>query len=199
MKDDQKDFLGRLNIKKNELKDALNLLVKSQKEHNDQLAGDKVADESDSAQREMSAFSIYSLIDKKTRELKKIEYLIQKISRNEDFGICEECGEPIPTERLMIVPEANLCVLCQSEEEKFNRSRDLGADVSSGFNSKKVREWQDTTVNDNAIDGDIIDSELTIVSEDEMDSPDIPEPNKEFSKDSHSGNVRSQYRAENRV
>jgi len=191
MKDDPKDFLERLNIKRNELEDALNRLMKDKKEYNDQLAGETVADESDSAQREISAFSIYSLIDKKTQELKKIEHLIQKISRDEDFGICEECGEPIPTERLLIVPGANMCVPCQREEEKFNRSRNLGSNVSSGFKSKKVSEWQDTTEDDNDIDGDFIDSHLDIMTEADMDQPEISGPSEEFSKGSHSSRVRS--------
>ena len=29
-----------------------------------------------------------------------------------DFGLCAECGEPIPFKRLMIMPEAILCVGC---------------------------------------------------------------------------------------
>jgi DnaK suppressor protein len=29
-----------------------------------------------------------------------------------DFGLCAECGEPIPFKRLMIIPEAILCVGC---------------------------------------------------------------------------------------
>ena len=29
-----------------------------------------------------------------------------------DFGLCKTCEEPIPFERLMIVPETDLCVEC---------------------------------------------------------------------------------------
>ena len=29
-----------------------------------------------------------------------------------DFGLCRECDEPIPTARLMILPETDLCVKC---------------------------------------------------------------------------------------
>lgn len=31
-----------------------------------------------------------------------------------EFGICVDCGEPIPIGRIMIMPEANLCVHCAS-------------------------------------------------------------------------------------
>ena len=29
-----------------------------------------------------------------------------------DFGLCRECDEPIPSARLMILPETDLCVQC---------------------------------------------------------------------------------------
>lgn len=35
-----------------------------------------------------------------------------------DFGICIECDEPIPTARLMIMPESRLCVKCAGRFEK---------------------------------------------------------------------------------
>jgi len=31
---------------------------------------------------------------------------------NEDFGYCKNCEEPIPYERLLILPEADFCVYC---------------------------------------------------------------------------------------
>lgn len=34
------------------------------------------------------------------------------------YGICENCGEMIDTDRLLVYPEATLCVKCQKEKEK---------------------------------------------------------------------------------
>ena len=34
------------------------------------------------------------------------------------YGICEDCGEMIDTDRLMIYPEATLCAKCQKKREK---------------------------------------------------------------------------------
>jgi DnaK suppressor protein len=34
-----------------------------------------------------------------------------------DFGLCAECGEPIPFKRLMIIPEAILCVGCAGRRQ----------------------------------------------------------------------------------
>lgn len=31
-----------------------------------------------------------------------------------EFGICADCGNPIPAGRIMIMPETNLCVHCAS-------------------------------------------------------------------------------------
>lgn len=32
---------------------------------------------------------------------------------------CEECQEPIPTERLKALPETEVCVVCQSARERL--------------------------------------------------------------------------------
>lgn len=34
------------------------------------------------------------------------------------YGICEECGQMIDTDRLMVFPEATLCVSCEKKKEK---------------------------------------------------------------------------------
>lgn len=34
------------------------------------------------------------------------------------YGICEECGEMIDTDRLMIYPEATLCISCEHKRER---------------------------------------------------------------------------------
>jgi len=198
MRDDQTEFHARLTIKRKELEDALNRLLKDQKEYHDQLAGDTIADESDSAQREISASSLYSLIDKKTHELRKTEYLIEKISRDEDFGICEECGDPIPTQRLLIVPEANLCVPCQQEEEKYYRSRNQGFNISNGFRSKKAFEWEQSDDED-TIDGKYTDSDLEIFQEIDMNPAETRESSPEYANITNTGKSRARQPKANRI
>lgn len=34
------------------------------------------------------------------------------------YGICEDCGQMIDTDRLMVFPEATLCVNCEKKREK---------------------------------------------------------------------------------
>ena len=45
-------------------------------------------------------------------KLVKLERALEKIDDDPDFGLCAECGDPIPFKRLMILPEAVLCVGC---------------------------------------------------------------------------------------
>ena len=34
------------------------------------------------------------------------------------YGVCEKCGKMIDTDRLMIMPEATLCIECEKRREK---------------------------------------------------------------------------------
>jgi len=33
------------------------------------------------------------------------------------YGICSNCGQPIPLERLEVLPQANLCIRCKRQQE----------------------------------------------------------------------------------
>ncbi len=145
MEKNRKKFLAQLNKKRREFEQALQRLIENQRAYNGHLYGDQFTDESDHAQREISAASIYSLIERKTRELKQIDRLIQKIVQDENFGICEECGEPIPTKRLLAVPETTLCVNCQRELEKMDQLRSLTARNSMGYRTDITAEWEQGT------------------------------------------------------
>jgi DnaK suppressor protein len=35
------------------------------------------------------------------------------------YGICEECGSPIPAERLQAIPSTTLCIDCASKTQHF--------------------------------------------------------------------------------
>lgn len=39
------------------------------------------------------------------------------------YGICENCGQMIDTDRLIIYPEATFCVKCERKKERKNRQR----------------------------------------------------------------------------
>ena len=137
-------FLKNLLLKKEEVEDALNRLMEGQREYKSLTSEDDIIEELDHAEREISVQKHYSLLERKNRELEKIEYLIQRIEEeNEEFGRCEECGRRIPVKRLLIVPDATRCVPYQREMEKFDSRRSLAERSYTPAGVKKDLNWDD--------------------------------------------------------
>ena len=136
-------FMKSLEAKREELQEALDRLMHSRKEYEGELTAGDFIDEIDDAQREISAYSQFSLIERKNKELQKINYLLGRIESEEDFGICEECGTSIPRERLLIVPETTLCVACQRELEKMDQRKSMAARSSSTMGpTRREVSWE---------------------------------------------------------
>ena len=62
------------------------------------------------------------LQDRNQARLEGIENALQRMD-SEDFGYCEECGEPISKKRLMVVPLTRMCINCQSNNERSRISQ----------------------------------------------------------------------------
>ena len=139
--DTQAIFMQNILDKRKELEETLERLIDNQKEYDLQFRGGDFTDEIDQAQREISASSYYPIIERKIKELRKINLLIKRISKQEKFGLCEECGKRIPKKRLLIVPEATLCVSCQRELEKADLWGGIGGRSSAGYGEKEGTEW----------------------------------------------------------
>lgn len=135
-------FLESLQGRRQEIKETLDRLKNSRMEYGAQHTAGDFIDEVDDAQREISAYSQYSLIERKARELRKVEQLIQRLGKDEEYGLCEECGNQIPPERLLIMPEAGLCVPCQRELEKLDQKRSMAIRGSSTFGARKEIDWE---------------------------------------------------------
>ncbi len=69
-------------------------------------------------EREFSA----GLLSKEYEELSALRYALEKIDRG-IYGLCEECGDPIPRGRLKIMPAARLCVKCEGEKQQVEKKR----------------------------------------------------------------------------
>lgn len=54
--------------------------------------------------------------DREMAELGQVSHALQRI-HHADYGLCRDCGEHIPFERLMLEPWAQRCVACASEAE----------------------------------------------------------------------------------
>ena len=63
-----------------------------------------------------------SLIDRAERQLAEIDYALIRLDDGE-YGVCLDCGEEIPFERLKVIPSALYCVGCQSRDVEHGRSR----------------------------------------------------------------------------
>lgn len=55
-------------------------------------------------------------ISRDVDELRAIEHAMGRIDAG-SYGLCSVCGRPIDPERLRAVPEAPLCIHCQTEAE----------------------------------------------------------------------------------
>lgn len=141
-------FLEKLEVRRQELEDALRGLNVSEDAYRGMLSSDDFIELLDHAEREMSNQIRYSLLERKKEELVKIQQLLSSVLNNEEFGICEDCGRRIPEERLLIVPEATRCVRCQSETEKRNsRKRLLERSRSSNRNKTRLEPEHDEESN----------------------------------------------------
>jgi RNA polymerase-binding transcription factor DksA len=65
--------------------------------------------------------------EREGRESILIRKIKNALTRLEDgsFGICDECGEEIPEERLKARPVATLCIKCKEPQEDEEKLRGL--------------------------------------------------------------------------
>lgn len=83
---------------------------------------DRHSDFCDLALCESNSQISFHISERQSRLIDKIEYSLEKL-RNGEFGICEECGEEISEQRLMVRPVASLCIECKRNQEKAERNR----------------------------------------------------------------------------
>ena len=83
---------------------------------------DHMGDLGDYATADMAAEYAHLFGERLRRRLQMIEDALDGIE-NGDYGICEECEEPINEKRLQLMPFALFCVRCQSELERQAKIR----------------------------------------------------------------------------
>ncbi|HEU5058073.1 MAG TPA: TraR/DksA family transcriptional regulator, partial [Kofleriaceae bacterium] len=82
-----------------------------------ELLGVREPDHVDAAQAEDTAIPLDSLNHTERGWVEEIDAALQRIERGE-YGVCEECGEPIEPQRLDAVPWARRCFADETEFEK---------------------------------------------------------------------------------
>ncbi len=171
-------FLNKLTMKKRELEETIKHLLSSQKEDMGKISVDSFIEDLDRADREISAQTFYKLLDRKNKELERINFLIHRVQKEQDFGLCEECGRQIPEKRLLIMPEAIYCVPCQQELEKTELRINMAKSPNNAAQWKK--EFESSSNEDLDDEGLLIKPDTDHVSFTEMDevelTEDQPEP-----------------------
>lgn len=81
-----------------------------------------VADSMDSSSLEHERHVAMDTLSRKAILLAEVNSALERI-RAGTYGLCGECGEPIPPGRLNALPWARLCLKCQEEEEIADRFR----------------------------------------------------------------------------
>jgi DnaK suppressor protein len=80
------------------------------------------ADEMDAASGSEANELEACLSELRAVELGEINDALQKHCDG-TYGMCEECGKPIPETRLRLVPAVSLCVACKRDRERLTESR----------------------------------------------------------------------------
>ena len=98
-------------------------LVKSAQESLEQdmtLDTNELPDEVDLASSEYIQSFALRLRGRERMFLDKIEKALRKIEDGE-FGMCEDCEDPIGRKRLDARPETTLCIRCKEDQERAER------------------------------------------------------------------------------
>lgn len=77
---------------------------------------DEVGDDYDKASQEREREMDIIITAQEKNRLQSIDDALRRIEEG-SYGICEECGEKIPKQRLKALPFATLCVSCKSAKE----------------------------------------------------------------------------------
>jgi len=90
----------------------------------EQIKLENTEDECDLATISRFRLIEYHLHESDFQRLRFIQEAMKALDRGQ-YGDCVRCGNDINEKRLMAVPWATLCILCQEETEKDRNSSDL--------------------------------------------------------------------------
>ena len=107
------EFTRLLILKKNEV------LTRSTdaRQNLDEQVMTSPGDDADASVIDTSADYFLKLTNSFQEELREIDAAFDRMNRHV-YGLCESCEEPIGLERLRRLPEARLCIDCQSNMER---------------------------------------------------------------------------------
>lgn len=65
-------------------------------------------------------------LDHEIRQLRELDAALRRMD-GPDYGLCQDCGAPIPVARLVANPAAVRCVACQAVHEKTYAGQEHGS------------------------------------------------------------------------
>ena len=112
----------------------MNFQLKKNEYENSSVTGAK--DEVDSANDNILLANDMRFSNRESLYYKKIMKTLSKVE-TEQYGMCDECGDPITYIRLLARPTSEMCILCKEESEREEsqnfydrRSKSLGREMS---------------------------------------------------------------------
>ena len=85
---------------------------------------DNFPDPTDRASLEADRNFMLRIRDRESKLIKKIKKTLNRIE-NDNFGICEKCGEDISIKRLKARPVTTQCIDCKTKEEAMEKALGL--------------------------------------------------------------------------
>ena len=93
-------------------------LIESEHHQYAELVGRGGVDSGEEAVGDILADLNVAMFDRHIRELRQIEGARTRM-REQDFGVCVDCGEDIRFERLQVQPAATRCIDCQKQHDRL--------------------------------------------------------------------------------
>ena len=81
---------------------------------------DNLADPMDRASFETERLATLRIRDRESMLIKKIKKSLNDIETG-DYGICDDCGEDIASERLKARPVTSFCISCKTKRESIEK------------------------------------------------------------------------------
>ncbi|MGA9165717.1 MAG: TraR/DksA family transcriptional regulator [Thiobacillus sp.] len=114
--------LEQLNKKLNEqyqalLREVRDELENSGNQHRIDLLNSEPGDSGDESLANALADFNLTTLDRHIDGVRDVEAAFQRI-RSGEFGVCTDCGDDIPFNRLQAYPTAKRCIVCQEKRER---------------------------------------------------------------------------------
>lgn len=86
-------------------------------QHRIDLLNNEPGDSGDESMASALADFNLTIVDRQVQGLRDIELAFQRI-KNGEYGLCIDCGDDVPFNRLQAYPTAKRCIVCQQKRER---------------------------------------------------------------------------------